>query len=218
VDPRIEAFISVPIGSIGVIQVVSPVRDAYTAEDVSLVEILARHMFEEIRRVQLEHELREQATRDPLTGLYNRRFLAETLARELERARRYGHPLTLILADIDDFKRVNDRYGHVAGDAALRCVADVLQTSVRAVDLVFRYGGEEFVVVLPETGSGGDALQRLQEKMAAVPVPDVPGLTLSVSLGHVTWDPSGDAVSTLEDLLHRADEVLYAIKGRRGGR
>ncbi|QAA76488.1 MAG: hypothetical protein BIP78_0722 [Candidatus Bipolaricaulis sibiricus] len=218
VDPRIEAFISVPIGSIGVIQVVSPVRDAYTAEDVSLVEILARHMFEEIRRVQLENELREQATRDPLTGLYNRRFLAETLARELERARRYGHPLTLILADIDDFKRVNDRYGHVAGDAALRCVADVLQTSVRAVDLVFRYGGEEFVVVLPETGSGGDALQRLQEKMAAVPVPDVPGLTLSVSLGHVTWDPSGDAVSTLEDLLHRADEVLYAIKGRRGGR
>lgn len=219
VDPRIQAFISVPIGSAGVLQAISPRRDAFTAEDVTLVEILARHVFEELRRVQLERDLREQAIRDPLTGLYNRRFLAEVLSREIERAKRYRHPLTLIMADVDDFKAVNDGYGHVVGDAALRCVADALQTSVRAGDFVFRYGGEEFVVVLPETGNGGgDALRRLQERATAIPVADESDLTVSVSLGHVVWEPSRDGPTTLEDLLRRADEVLYAIKRRRAGR
>lgn len=219
VDPRIQAFISVPIGSAGVIQTISPRRDAFTAEDVTLVEILARHVFEEFRRAQLEQDLREQAIRDPLTGLYNRRFLVEVLTREIERAKRYGHPLALVMADVDDFKSVNDRYGHLVGDAALRRVAEVLQESVRAGDYVFRYGGEEFVLVFPETGDGGgDAVQRLREKVAAVPLDVEPGLTVSVSLGHVVWSPTHDGPTTLEEVLRQADEVLYAMKRRRAGR
>jgi len=216
VDHRIQAFISVPIGSVGVVQVVGTQRDAFTGDDVALVEILARHVFEELRRVQLETELREQAIRDPLTGLYNRRFLGEVLAREIERAKRYEHPLTLIMADIDEFKSVNDRYGHLVGDCALRRVAEVLHESVRAGDYAFRYGGEEFVLVMPETGAGGEeALTRLRQAMAGISLDDVPGLTVSVSLGHVVWNPVCDGPTTIEGMLHQADEVLYAIKRRR---
>ncbi len=219
VDPRIQAFISVPIGSSGVIQVISPRSDAFTAEDVTLVEILARHVFEELRRVRSEAELREQAIRDPLTELYNRRFLSEVLEREIERAKRYGHPLTLVMADVDDFKGVNDRYGHLVGDAALRRVGEVLQRSVRAGDYVFRYGGEEFVLLLPETGAGGgEAIGRLQQAVAGISLPEVPGLAVSVSMGHAVWDPVRDGPTTVEALLREADEVLYAMKGRRTGR
>ena len=218
VSLEIRSFICVPIGALGVIQVISTRRDAFTADDVSLVEVLARHAFEEMRRVQFERELREQATRDPLTGLYNRRFLGEALAREIERAKRYGHPLTLVMVDVDDFKAVNDRYGHVVGDTALRRVAEALLGNVRAGDLVFRYGGEEFVVLLPETENGGGPVARLQEVLAAIPVPEAPGLVVSVSLGYVTWNPLRDGPVTLEDLLQQADKVLYEIKRRRGGR
>lgn len=110
VDPRIKAFISVPIGDQGVIQVVGDREDAFDEDDVTLVEILARHVYEEIRRVELEAELREQAIRDPLTGLYNRRFLSEVLPKELPRAERYGHALSLLIVDINNFKEINDSY------------------------------------------------------------------------------------------------------------
>ncbi len=215
----LQSVLAVPIGDFAVFQAASVERDAFSLEDVLVAETLAGHLREEIRRIRVEEELREQVIRDPLTGLYNRRFLTEVLQREIERAKRYGHPLALIMADVDDFKLVNDRYGHLVGDAALRRVAEALQGSVRAGDYVFRYGGEEFVLVLPETGDGsGDALLRLQDKVAAISVDDVPGLAVSVSLGHVVWNPVRDGPATLEGLLRQADEVLYAIKRRRGGR
>jgi len=90
--------------------------------------------------VELEAELREQAICDPLTGLYNRRFLAEVLRRELARAERYGHALSLILMDIDNFKELNDRYGHLAGDEALKRVAKALWENIRRVDYISRWG------------------------------------------------------------------------------
>lgn len=202
----------------GVIQIIGTHRDAFTRDDVRLVQILARHVEEELRRVRLERELREQAIRDPLTGLYNRRFLAEVLEREVERARRYGYPLTLVMADIDDFKKVNDRYGHGVGtpsSAGWRRhsrITSALGTSCSAT-------GEEFVILLPQTGNGGgEVVHRLRERLAAISLDSHPDLQVSASLGHAVWDPSRDGPTTPEVLLHRADEVLYEMKRRRGGR
>ncbi|MCR4391725.1 MAG: GGDEF domain-containing protein, partial [Candidatus Acetothermia bacterium] len=175
-------------------------------------EILAGHVREAIAHLRLAAELREQAIRDPLTGLYNRRFLSEVLAQELERARRYGRPLALVMGDVDSFKAINDRYGHVAGDQALQRVARVLQSTVRASDYVVRYGGEEFVVVLPETDEAGaeEAMARITQ--ALVEMPEEPRATLS--LGAAVWHPGEAPAASVEDLLRRADEMLYTMKRR----
>jgi diguanylate cyclase (GGDEF)-like protein/PAS domain S-box-containing protein len=210
VDPRIKSFVSVPIGDRGVLQVIATKPNAFAQDDVTLVEILARHIFEELRRVELEAELREQAIRDPLTGLYNRRFLDEVLRRELARAARYGHPLSLILIDIDNFKELNDRYGHLVGDEALKRVAKALRENIRRVDYIFRWGGDEFCVILPETNGPGakEVVRRFQEPFGILAEEPVIRLTL----GYATWDPRKEPTPSVEDLFRRADQLLYEMK------
>jgi diguanylate cyclase (GGDEF)-like protein len=210
VDPRIKSFVSVPIGDRGVLQVIATKPNAFAQDDVTLVEILARHIFEELRRVELEAELREQAIRDPLTGLYNRRFLDEVLRRELARAERYGHALSLILIDIDNFKELNDRYGHLVGDEALKRVAKALRENIRRVDYIFRWGGDEFCVILPETNGPGakEVVRRFQEPFGILAEEPVIRLTL----GYATWDPRKEPTPSVEDLFRRADQLLYEMK------
>jgi len=210
VDPRIQSFVSVPIGDRGVLQVIATKLNAFTQDDLTVLEILARHIFEELRRVELEAELREQAIRDPLTGLYNRRFLAEVLRRELARAERYGHALSLILIDIDNFKELNDRYGHLVGDEALKRVARALRENIRRVDYIFRWGGDEFCVILPETNGPGakEVVRRFQEPFGILAEDPVIRLTL----GYASWDPRKEPTPSVEDLFRRADQLLYEMK------
>ncbi|MGC8962708.1 MAG: GAF domain-containing protein [Candidatus Bipolaricaulaceae bacterium] len=210
VDPRIRSFISAPIGDRGVLQALADRPDFFTPDDVRVVEILARHVYEELRRVELEAELREQAIRDPLTGLYNRRFLDEVLRREIARAERYGHPLSLILIDIDNFKELNDRYGHLVGDEALRRVAKALRENIRRVDYIFRWGGDEFCVILPETNGPGakEVVRRFQEPFGILAEEPVIRLTL----GYASWDPRKEPAPSVEDLFRRADQLLYEMK------
>ncbi len=151
---------------------------------------------------------------DPLTHLLNRRGLLLRLTSELDRVRRYNAPLGLLLIDLDRFKSVNDTYGHLAGDDVLTEMGKLLLNATRSVDIVGRYGGEEFVVVLPETGAEGVLMlaQRIREKIASNRFSLGKGITshLTASIGVANFPSMG--IDSPEDLLHAADVALYKAK------
>jgi diguanylate cyclase (GGDEF)-like protein/PAS domain S-box-containing protein len=163
----------------------------------------------------LELELQQQAAVDPLTGLYNRRYIERRLHEEMNRARRAGQPLSLAMIDIDHFKEVNDRYGHVGGDRALKAFADMLPLGLRAHDLIARLGGDEFCVVLPNAGAtrAAAAIERCLKFVSQTEVQiEDQRFHIAGSAGVAELTPQ----MTLEQLMHTADQVLYAAK--QGGR
>ena len=164
-------------------------------------------------RKHMEETLRQLATHDALTGLFNRRYFFTLAERELERSQRYGHPLALLMLDLDHFKAVNDSRGHQAGDQVLRAVAGIIQTSLRQIDVVGRYGGEEFVVLLPETArmTALAVAKRLCTAVAAQSV-ELHGECLPITISIGVAVGFGDAALNLEELLERADRALYAAK------
>ncbi|HMQ30846.1 MAG TPA: diguanylate cyclase [Chloroflexaceae bacterium] len=198
------------IGAITV-QAVDP--DAYTPDDLDALETLAATAAIALQNAHLFARVRELATTDALTGVANRRHFFELARLEVERAARYARPLSLLMLDADHFKQVNDRYGHVAGDEVLRAIAARCRASLREVDLIGRYGGEEFLALLPET-AGTQALQvaeRLREVVADEPVLTSAGpVQVRISLGVASLP--GGAAATVEELLDQADRALYAAK------
>lgn len=165
--------------------------------------------------LRLRATLREQSIRDPLTGLFNRRFMQESLNRELLRSRRKNIPLAVVFLDLDHFKQFNDTFGHDAGDAVLRSVAEALRTHYRADDVVCRYGGEEFAVILPES-TAEEAAKRSEELQVAVKLLRVrhegkvlDGITLSMGIAGFPEHASRE-----EELLRLADIALYQSKSR----
>jgi len=188
------------------------VQDAVAMQKQTLQEA-NQALYEQIGKINdLQEKLREQANRDSLTGLFNRRYLEGTLERELARCRREGAPLTMLLLDIDHFKLVNDTYGHPAGDEVLRVFARALQDSARAEDIVCRYGGEEFLLVLPKMSLGvarGRATQLLELfRQTTVTFEDsrIP-VTTSIGIASVP-----DHASGVENLIRCADQALYRAK------
>lgn len=174
--------------------------------------VLARFEHER-KRLQLEAELQQMARIDELTTLYNRRYLLERLAQEMLRARRYGSPLSLLMLDVDHFKRINDTYGHLVGDTVLATIATVLRRTIRATDIPGRYGGEEFCLILTETKLDGAQLmaERLRERIAAEVLPLAEGAALQVtcSIGAALL-PSN--LTRPLDFLELADRALYQAK------
>jgi diguanylate cyclase (GGDEF)-like protein len=162
----------------------------------------------------LNASLREMANRDGLTGLFNHRYFRETLDREVARAQRFKRSFALVLMDIDHFKIYNDTHGHLAGDDALRTVAEILLAQCRASSIVARYGGEEFVILIPEA-SKQDAFtfaERLREAVRVAPFPGgKPGekASLTLSLGVSAWGVDGTDPSTL---IASADMAMYRAK------
>jgi diguanylate cyclase (GGDEF)-like protein len=164
-----------------------------------------RRLFEEVQRL---------AMTDALTGLYNRRKLDETLELELERVRRYGRSLSTIMIDLDNLKYINDAYGHQAGDEILKRVADVIQSQVRRIDIPVRYGGDEFLILLPEATLKEATIlaERIAARCQDLAIGDY---FASFSLGVVEWGPG---ISSTEDLLYEADQALYEAKQAGGKR
>jgi diguanylate cyclase (GGDEF)-like protein len=162
--------------------------------------------------------LSEVSTRDALTGLYNRWFVMEKIDSEINRALRHGSPMSLLMLDIDHFKRINDTWGHPAGDQVLQAIGQLLRDSCRVYDVPGRYGGEEFCIVLPETKPGNTNVvaERIRRKLEATQLACGDGsvvVTASIGIAGMEASESNDILSP-SALIDRADRALYAAKSR----
>ena len=181
-----------------------------SAQAIEQANEVLRTQLDEINRLQ--EQLREQAHRDPLTGQYNRRYLDTTLQRELMRCAREGSPISLLMVDIDHFKTINDTHGHPVGDEVLRQMGLILATHARAHDVVCRYGGEEFLLMLPQLPLP-QALQRAEQLRRAVQshafLTAGGEIAVTLSVGVASYPDHGH---TVDELLRSADHALYQAK------
>jgi two-component system cell cycle response regulator len=198
--------------------------DDYLRKPANEAELLAR-LNSGRRIVRLEQSLREANAKiqqlsetDSLVGTFNRRYLSAQIVREVDRARRYKHPLSAIMADLDRFKRINDELGHQTGDEVLRSFADLARATVRPSDWIARYGGEEFVIVLPETDLAGamTAAEKLRALCANATMETSTGrvsVTSSFGVAELRIESEGQSAdAAAQALLRRADAALYISK------
>ncbi len=221
---KTSSFISVPLKIddrvIGVLNLSDKMTgEVFDEEDLKLIQSFATHAALVMERTSFYHkteELKKLTITDPLTGLLNRRYLYERLKDELARSERHKHALSILMLDLDGFKRCNDTFGHFFGDKTLKTVAETLLNTVRSMDVVARFGGDEFMVILPETPASPaiDIAGRLRDVFAngaALPggaVCDGP-YALTISIGIVCYPEHGQ---TLELLLENVDKALYRAK------
>jgi diguanylate cyclase (GGDEF)-like protein len=185
-------------------------------EDAEKVTILAQQFSLGLRRIRLYQEIEKLAVTDSLTEVGTRRYILEHFEKELRRSQMRGNTLSFLMIDVDSFKSINDHYGHLAGDMMLRGIAGILRSQVREIDMVGRYGGEEFCVVLPDTDRNGAlyVAERIRNAVAEHPLRayDVT-VNVTISIGSVTFPRDGKTMSVLID---KADWALYRAK--RSGR
>ena len=224
--PRYEtkSFLSLPIrrngGIVGVLNLSDKsTGEPFSGDDLDLLQTVASQATLAIERSAYyaqSRELRKISITDPLTGLLNRRYFQERLTEEVDRASRHGHPLALIMMDIDHFKLYNDTNGHPAGDKALVLLGRVLRASIRAIDVVSRFGGEEFAIILPETRKR-EALEigeRIRKEVESLYFPGEetqPGGRLTVSMGVAGYP---EDARDIKALIQKADRALYVAKAR----
>jgi two-component system, cell cycle response regulator len=177
--------------------------DDYMIKPFEVPELLAH-----IRVGERTVTKKREATIDGLTKTFNKSYFNMYLAQEVNRAQRYKHHLSLIISDIDHFKKINDTYGHLVGDTVLQAVAQLIMQQCRRCDLVARFGGEEFVILLPETPLEGGkiAAEKIRQAIASHPFEQVQHLTSSFGVASLTQNIDG------RDLLHQADSALYSAK------
>jgi diguanylate cyclase (GGDEF)-like protein len=216
--PRIEgrgrrAILRLPLGArghrIGAVTLIRPEAERFDPEAVELLRLLVDQMGVAVQNARDYREKLEQAIRDPLTGLYNRRFLLEALEKEVQRCARYRSEASLVIFDVDDFKLVNDRYGHAAGDDVLRAVGRIAEAVIRPADSFARIGGEEFALLLPETSQLEALLvaERVRTAIGREGILSDRKITVSGGVASYPSD-AGEA----EELQRLADGALYFAK------
>ena len=185
----------------------------FSDDDGNPVEIVGSWL-DITERVQLEEDLRKTATTDKLTSTYNRAKFEEVIAIEMERTTRYDHPLSMIMIDIDKFKNVNDTCGHLAGDYVLKTVADILQSHMRKINHLIRWGGDEFIIVPVETGIDGAKIfsERLRQAIEAYNFGKAGKITVSIGIALFHKN------DTEESFLQRTDGALFKAKEAGGNR
>ena len=238
-EPACRTYVAVPIcapasvddseqagphGVIGVLALYDRLgADQFDETDLRTLRTFAGQAGVAVHNVRVHEEAQRLSLTDPLTGLWNYRYLRASLRRKVERASRFGRMLTVLVLDLDHFKEVNDTYGHAAGDAVLSEFARRLRFGMREVDMAFRQGGEEFVVLLPETDAFGGAIvaERLGAAIRDIPVPiesrrvtagtglTVDRIPISVSIGIAVYPEHG---GTAQQVLDAADDALYVAK------
>jgi diguanylate cyclase (GGDEF)-like protein len=217
-DPEhVQSLLTVPLATggkvFGIISTQSYRPNAYVSEDMALLEMLAAHISVALENTRLFKELQRLAVTDAMTGIYNLRGFFELGRREIDRARRFVHPLAVLFFDIDHFKRVNDLYqDHKIGDQVLRQLAERCRANVRDVDILGRYGGEEFVALLPETDMAEAVLvaERLRRAAEAEPMLTERGpIYVTISLG---ISGASQNIPDLETLINQADTAMYQAK------
>ncbi|TLM80577.1 MAG: GGDEF domain-containing protein [Actinobacteria bacterium] len=215
---ELESQAAVPLRSgdtiIGVLVVASSVDRELTPAEFDRLGVIANQSSLALQNALLHEELERLSVTDRLTELYNHGYLQQRLEEELARAVRFGHELSLLLLDIDDFKDFNDRFLHQRGDTVLRAVSQMIRQNLRDIDVAARYGGEEFVVVLPETDVEGAVAvaERIRESVASYPFvgrEDLPPVAKTVSVGVATFPTHA---STQGKLIDAADRAMYAAK------
>ncbi len=186
-------------------------RQLFSDEQLALIEDMICGLVYPLRNALLYRSALQSAHRDPLTGINNRVAMEEALRREIGLAQRNGTPLSMVVMDIDHFKRINDAYGHAAGDCALRAFADTVQQTMRGSDVFYRFGGEEFVLLLSNTAEEGAAnlAERVREAVAEAEIQcEGAQFGLTVSLGVAEFKEDDDPAS----LFDRSDKALYGAK------
>ena len=215
---RSSSFVSLPIiirrKVVGVLNVSEKTTGTnFTAEDAELLDTFLNQATTAIENAILYHNMEQLAVTDGLTMVYNHRYFQERLEKEVRRAERYSLSLTLMMLDVDYFKKYNDTYGHPKGDVVLKEITDILRENVRDFDVIARYGGEEFAVILPNTGKKAqDVAERMRMAVAATDFPvnkDGKVERKTISIGVATYPT--DAEDDLQ-LIDRADEALYIAK------
>ena len=217
-DLDLKAVASIPIiahgVSIGVLDLSrNQLQQPFDESEIHAATLFTQLAAVALDNVQLHESLRQEAIRDSLTGLFNRRFMEETLAKEMERAQRKSQPLTLVMLDMDNLKEINDTYGHNIGDDAIRDISLLLRTKIRAGDTACRYGGDEFIIILPET-TADHAKKRMEEFITEVKALSIyhegkPIKPIGLSIGIAEFPHHGELAP---ELLKSADNALYKAK------
>jgi diguanylate cyclase (GGDEF)-like protein len=216
-DKGVHSFLGVPVvfrdRATGLIALYNSAAAVFTEEDARVAELFSSQVAIALDNSRKVEQMEKQAITDELTGLDNRRAFFLTGEREIGRARRYRRPLALIFFDIDDFKKVNDTHGHLVGDQVLQVLTKLVTKTTRGTDIVCRYGGEEFIVLMPEANreEGLAMAERLRQEISRMTVVTTAGtLSLTVSLGVAELGPEED--ENLAALISRADRAMYQAK------